>query len=131
MAINIHLSKNSAGDFDIVFEDGKIKMAEDGTAAAVSTLENLLLFRSEALESPIVDTNADPLAGVDWYGIIFRADASRVEKESELKRAILSVPGVDRILQWSWTQTGRTVSIDVQIKTQWGDVSVSQEIVPL
>lgn len=127
----IHLSKNSDGDFDIVFKDGKIKMAEDGTAAAVAMTERLLLFRGEAEESQLVDTAANPLAGVDWYNIIFRPDATRAEKESELKRAILSTPGIDRILQWSWTQTGRTVTIDVQVKTDWGAVSVSQSIEPL
>lgn len=129
--INIQLSKNSAGDFDLVFEDGKIKMAEDGTAAAVSMTERLLLFRDQCVDSQLVDTNADPLAGTDWYGIVFRADATRAEKEAELKRVILATPGVDRILQWQWTQTGRTVSIDVQVKTQWGAVSVSQAITPL
>lgn len=112
----------------MVFEDGKFKMATDGTAAAVATLERILLFRSEALESQIV---SNVLAGTNWYGIMFRADATRVEKEGELKRAILSTPGVERILQWSWTQTGRTLYLDVQVKTEWGAVSVSQEISPL
>lgn len=131
MAINIHLSKNGDGDFDIVFEDGKIKMAEDGTAAAVAMTERILLFRDQASTSPLINHDENPLAGVDWYGIIFRPDATRIEKEGELKRAILSTPGVDRILQWQWTQTGRTVYINAQIKTQWGNVSVSEEIAPL
>ena len=124
----IHLSQNSAGDFDIVFEDGKIKMAEDGTAAAVAMTERILLFRSEALESLLVENLT---AGTNWYGIMFRADATRTEKEAELKRVILSTPGVDRILQWTWTQTGRTLYLSVQVKTEWGAVSVSQEIEPL
>ena len=131
MAINLHLSKNDAGDFDLVFEDGKIKMAEDGTAAAVAMTERLLLFRDQASTSQLVDSNADPLAGTDWYGIIFRADATQAEKEAELKRVILGAFGIERILQWSWEQTDRTVTIDVQVKTIWGDVSVSQEIEPL
>jgi len=129
--INIHLSKNTDGDFDAVLENGIFKMASDGTAAAVAMTERVLCDRTECKASPIVDTNATPLAGVDWYGIIFRADATRTEKELELKRAILSAPGVERILQWSWTQSGRTVTINCQVKTLWGVTSVSQEVSPL
>lgn len=112
----------------MVFEDGKIKMAEDGTAAAVAMTERLLLFRDQASTSQLVDSNADPLAGTDWYGVIFRSDATRAEKEAELKRVILGTVGVERILQWSWEQTDRTLYLDFQVKTLWGDVSVSKEI---
>lgn len=126
--INIHLSKNDAGDFDLVFENGKIKMAEDGTAAAVAMTERILLFRDQASESQLIQGLQ---SGTDWYGVIFRSDATGAEKEAELKRVILSTPGVDRILQWSWEQTGRTLYLDFQVKTSWGAVSVSDTIEPL
>lgn len=131
MATLIHLSKNDAGDFDLVFEDGKIKMATDGTAAAVAMTERLLLFFEECAESPLVDTNATPNAGTKWYSIIFDPTKSRAEKEGEIKRSILSTPGVERILQWSWSQPARTLILDFQVKTIWGAVSVSEEISPL
>lgn len=129
--INIRISRNDAGDYDLKWQDGKIVMAEDGAAAAVAVTERFLLERTECEESPVFDTAADPLAGVEWYAIIWKTDKSKAEKELELQRAILSAPGVERILSWSWTQTVRTVTIDMIIKTAWGAVSSSQEIVPL
>lgn len=131
MATLVKLTKNDAGDYDLEFEDGKVKMSTDGEAAAVAMTERILCFRTECNESPIVDTNANPLAGTDWYGIVFRSDASRVEKENEIKRVILSTPGVEAILNWSWEQVGRTINLDFQVKTAWGAMSVSEEITPL
>jgi hypothetical protein len=130
--INIRLSKqNSEGVYDMVLTDGKFEMAYDGVAAAVAMTEYLLTFRKEAIASPVVDTGADPLAGVQWYDIIFQTDKSKAEKEIELKRAILSAPGIERITQWSWSQTSRTVTIVGAVKTLWGSFDISQEITPL
>lgn len=126
--INVRISKNTDGDYDIVFENGKIVLAEDGVAAATAMTEKMLTFRDECQISPIVDTVANPQAGVDYYGVIFRADATRAEKEVELQRAALSAPGIERILQWNWEQNRHTVNIDCQVKTTWGDVNVGQEI---
>lgn len=127
MAIVINLAKNDAGDFDLVLTDGKVEMVEDAEAAAIQMTERVLVFRSECIESPIVDTNANPLAGLDWYGIVFRADASRAEKEAEVKRTILSTPTVKSILEWSWTQTGRTLTIAYKVRSIYGELSGTQE----
>jgi len=127
----IHISKNDAGDFDIELEDGIFRMSEDGEAAAVSMTERVLTVRSEALANPLIDIILNPLAGVDWYGIIFRSDATRAEKETELKRAILSTPGIEGIIRWNWAQTGRTVTIDVKVKSEWGTLGYTEEVTPL
>lgn len=127
MATVLNLEKNSDGDFDLVITDGKIEMVEENAAAAVQMTERVLSFRSECIESPIVDTNVNPLAGCNWYGIIFRSDASRAEKEAELKRAILSTPTIKSIIEWRWTQTARTVTVTYRVRTIYGELSDTQE----
>lgn len=129
--INIRLTKTLDGVYDMKMTNGSFEMSEDGEAAAVSMTEDLLCFRQEMEASLVVDTVADPLAGVQWYEIIFQTSKSKAEKEIELKRAILSAPGIERITQWSWTQTLRTVTIIGAVKTLWGDIDISQEIEPL
>lgn len=127
MAKVINLEKNSAGDFDLVLTNGKFEIVEDGEAATVQMTERVLSVRTECLESPIVDTNRNPLAGLDWYGIIFRADASRAEKEIEVKRAILSTPTIKSIIEWSWTQVLRTLTISYRVRTIYGEASDTLE----
>lgn len=127
MAKVINLAKNDAGDFDIVFTDGKVEMVDDAEAAAVQMTERFLSFRSECIESSLVDTNANPLAGLNWYGIIFRADASRAEKEAELKRAILSTPTIKSIIEWSWTQVEHTLTIAYRVRSIYGELSDTLE----
>ena len=97
MAIVIKLVKNADGDEDMSFENGAIEMSENGEACAVQIKERLLLERSEAEASEIVNTNIDPLAGTQWENIIWDASKSRSEKELEIKRVIFSAPGVKRI----------------------------------
>ena len=111
----------------MVLTDGKSEMVEDAAAAAVQMTERVLTFRSECQESPIVDTNANPLAGVNWYGIIFRPDASRAEKEAELKRGILAAPTITAILEWSWTQTLRTLTVAYRVRSIYGELEGTQE----
>jgi hypothetical protein len=127
---SIRLSKQN-GTYDMLLTDGIFEMAEDGTAAASALQSRLSLFRDFCLQSPIVDTVANPLAGTDWYGIIFQTSKSKAEKELELKRVILSTPGVNSILTWSWSQEGRVVTITGSVATDWGAVDVSQTIEPL
>lgn len=125
--ITIRLTKTD-GVYDALLEDGIFTMCEDGEAAAVGMTEDLLCFRQEMKASPVVDTVADPLSGVQWYEIIFKTDKSQAQKEIELKRAILSADGIESITQWSWEQSGRTVTITGAVMTSWGEYDISQEI---
>lgn len=127
MAIVANLEKNADGDFDLVLTDGKVEMVEDAPAAAIQMTERVLTFRSECKESPIVDTNTNPLAGLNWYGIIFRAGASPAEKETEIKRAILATPTIKSIIEWSWTQVGRTLTIAYRVRSIYGELSDTLE----
>lgn len=129
--IGIRLTKDSEGRLDMLFENGAFVMAENGEAAASALALAMATERIECEESPVVDTVANPLAGVDYYGIVFDTSKSKAEKMIEIKRAMLSVPGIERILRFQWTQTGRTVTITAVLKTEWGVESVSQEITPL
>ena len=126
--ISIRLSKTTDGVYDAVLTDGIFEMVEDGHAAAVGMTEELLNFRQEMRSSVVSDSVNNPFAGVQWYEIVFQTDKSQAEKELELKRAILRAPGIERITQWSWSQTSRTVTIVGAVKTLWGSVDISQEI---
>lgn len=128
MAIVLKLVKNDAGDEDVVFENGKIVLSENGEAAAVRMKERMLLERSEALASILVDTTKNPLAGLNWEGIIFDAAKSKVEKELEIKRVILSSPGIQAITYWSWVLAGRELQLDFKVNTDWGELAVGETI---
>jgi hypothetical protein len=128
MAIVIKLVKNEYGDEDIVFENGAIEMSENGEACAVQLKERMLLERNEALANPLVNTRANPLAGLDWEGIIFDAAKSKGEKELEIKRVIFSTPGVKKITYWSWIQTNRTLNLNFKIETEWGELEIGETV---
>ena len=128
MAIVIKLVKNEDGDEDMVFENGALVMSENGEACAVQMKERILLGRNEATENPLVNTRADPLAGLDWEGTIFDASKSRSEKELEIKRVIFSTPGVLKITYWSWIQTDRTLTLDFKVETIWGELEFGETV---
>jgi len=111
------------GQFDLLMENGKFAWAEDGTAVAGQVLVRLQKVLGESIYSPS--------SGVDWYGIIFKANVPRAEKDIELKRAVLSTPGVNGIASWTWTQTGHTVRIDATIITDYGTETIAGDITPL
>lgn len=128
MAIVIKLVKNAAGDEDISFENGAIEMSEDGEACAVQMKERLLLERSEAIASPIVDTLVSPLAGTQWEAVVWDASKPQSEKELEIKRVIFSTPGVRQITRWNWQQIGRTLVLDYKVRTDWGDLEFGETV---
>ena len=128
MAIVIKLVKNDDGDEDMSFEDGVFEMSEDGEACAVQMKERLLLDRNEAVANPIVDTVANPLAGLDWEGIILDAAKSKNEKELEVKRAIFTTPGIVRITYWQWSMSGRILNLNFKVETQWGELAIGETV---
>jgi hypothetical protein len=120
------------GVYDTLLNDsGAIEMCLDGVAAASGMQTRLQEFRSECNISPLIDHNKNPFAGVDYYGIIFATDVSDAEKELELRRVILSTPGVLKILRFTWSQVEHSVAIEADVQTQWGAVSVAQMVSPL
>ena len=129
MAIVIKLKKNEAGDEDMVFENGAFEMSEDGEACAVQMKERILLDRNEAVANPLVDTEANPLAGLDWEGIIWDAAKSKNEKELEVKRVIFTTPGLQRLTYWQWSlSSDRTLTVEFKAKTKWGDLAVGETV---
>ena len=120
------LTKNSAGDYDLVLENGKFKWATDGTQIAQHGLERLLIFKGEpSLGDKLTDKENE---GTYWYETIFATSASRAEKELEIKSRILGTPGVIRIVEFNWTQSGHNVTISGIVQTEFGEVDVSQTI---
>jgi len=120
------LTKNSYGDYDLVLENGKFKWAEDGTQVAQHGLERLLIFKNEqSLGDKLTDKES---TGTYWYEKIFDASKSKAEKELHIKSRIMGTPGVERILEFDWTQSGHTVTITGRIQTEFGEVNLSQEI---
>jgi hypothetical protein len=127
--LSIKLSKNAVGDYDMVLEDGKFEWSRDGTAVAQHGMERLLIFRGEQSLGGIL-TGKDDL-GTWWYEIIFDASKSRAEKELEIKSRILGTPGVLRILQFNWEQTGGAVSLTGRVLTEYGEIDIAEEITVL
>lgn len=125
MAIVIKLAKNKYGDEDMVLEHGVFDMCEDGTAAAVQMKERILSDKNECDQSEIVKK---PGLALDWEGIIFDASKSRAEKELELKRVILSTPGMKRITYWSYEQTGRELQVNFKIMSEWGELTYGEMV---
>ncbi len=126
MSTSPRISRNTNGDFDLVFENGKFKWATDGTQAAQHALIRLLAFKGEySLNSELGGKDS---LGTDWYGIVFDMSKSKAEKELEIKRRILGTDGVEKITDWSWTQSGHSVTITGIVVTQWGSVDISQTI---
>ena len=124
----IKLVKNEAGDEDMVFENGALQMSENGEACAVQMKERILLGRSECLESELVNTNANPLSGLDWEGIVWDSSKSKEEKELEIKRVIFSTPGVKSLTYWDWNQVGRTLNLSFKVETKWGELEINEEV---
>lgn len=128
MAIVIKLVKNADGDEDMSFENGAFEMSENGEAAAVQMKERILLDRNEAIASPVVDTRKNPLAGLQWEGIIFDASKSKSEKELEIKRVIFSTPGINKITYWKWTQDARQLDLNFKVETDWGELEFGETV---
>ena len=118
-------SFNSEGNLDLVFEDGKFMWAEDGRQAAQHAALRLLQFKGEySLNNELTGKDDD---GFDIYGIVLDVSKSKAEKELEIKRVILETYGIEKILAFSWTQTGHTVAVTSTVKTLWGDATLSGE----
>lgn len=128
MAIVIKLVKNEDGDEDMVFENGAFEMSENGEACAVQMKERILLDRNEATANPLVNTRANPLAGLDWEGTIFDSSKPKSEKELEFKRVIFSTPDLVRITYWSWVQTNRTLNLNYKVETPWGELEIGETV---
>ena len=128
MAIVIKLAKNEDGDEDMVFENGAFAMSEDGEACAVQLKERFLLDRNEATANPLVNTRANPRAGLDWEGTIFDASKPKSEKELEIKRVIFSTPGMNKITYWQWNQIGRTLYLNYKVDSDWGELEFGETV---
>ena len=124
--IDARLTRNASGDYDLKFENGSFVMAEDGTEAAQHALIRLLAHKGEYSLNGEID-GKDNL-GTDWYGKIWPMNITKAEKEFELKRRLLQTPGVESIIKWQWTQSGHTVTIEAELKTEWGSMTIADTI---
>lgn len=120
------LSKNTAGDYDLLLEDGKFAWSEDGTEVAQHSMERLLEFRAE--ESLNGNLDGKENSGTYWYDVLFKASASRAEKELEIKRRVLGTPGAVKLLRFNWELDGGELTITGQVLTEYGTVDIGQTI---
>lgn len=124
--IDIRLTKTTAGYYDLNLEGGLFTLAEDGTQTAQHCMIRINCFKGHySLNDMLSNKDND---GTDFYGIIFNMEKSQAEKELELKRRILTTPEVEKILDFTWTQTGRSVSITGSVQTEYGVADISQVI---
>jgi hypothetical protein len=121
---DVRLTQLPNGRLDILLEDGKTAWADDGIQAAQHCVMRLMKIKGESVTD---NPNED---ATDWYGIIFRADKSRAEKELHLKKRIMGTPGIKKIISFSWAQTQRSVSIDARVMTDWGEQTISAALEP-
>ena len=123
------LTKNTSGDYDLLIENGKIPMIEDGTQAAQHALTRLLIFKGEYSLDGELTTKTE--LGTKWYETIFAMDKPQVAKELEIKRRLLQTPGIKKILSFEWSQSEHTVTIEGKFQTDWGAETVSETVTPL
>ncbi len=123
------LTKNAAGDYDLLIENGKISLIEDGGQAAQHAMQRLLIFKGEQTLDGMLTTKGE--LGTQWYEIIFAMDISRAEKELEIKRRITETPGILKILESTWSVADHTLSITGKVQTEWGEADISEDVTPL
>lgn len=103
----------SGGYYDLKIENGVLApWCYDGTQVANHGLIRIRTFRGER--------DMDANWGTQQYEIIFNAEVPQVEKELELKRQILSLPGVEYIQEFSWTQENDEYNITGIVQTSFG-----------
>jgi hypothetical protein len=113
---------------DLVFEDGKLKTATNGTQAAQNFAQRLQDYRG------VYSLNGY-LSGLDdegtWaYERIFNTAVSDAERQLEIMRRLFSTPGFDsmaRPLNWD-LQDNHTLLIDGHVNSEWGEIDASQEL---
>ena len=117
MSKSPRLTKTATG-YDLLLENGTTPFVTEGTQAAQHAGERLLIFVGEISLDGALTTKTK--LGTKWYETIFDMSKDVEEKELELKGRILGTPGVERILEWDWSQTGATVTITAKVQTSWG-----------
>lgn len=106
----------SGGYYDLKMENGVLApWCYDGTQVANHGLIRLRTFRGER--------DIDANWGTQWYEIIFNVEIPKVEKELEIKRQILSLPGVSYIEEFEMVQEERTWVITGIVQTEFGTES--------
>jgi hypothetical protein len=126
----IKIAKDENGNYDLVLENGEFKMVENSEAVVVHLMERLLLDRTEALNNPLIDTKKNPLAGMDWNGIIFDATKSTEEKYFEIARVVLSTPDVRQIILLNFEVVNKTLKINLKVDTIYGEVTIDEVLSP-
>jgi len=122
---DIRLTQLPNGRLDILLTDGKSEWCEDGIQAVQHAILRLMKIKTES-----VTDNPDE-EGTDFYGIIFNMKKSRAEKEFHLKKRILDTPGINKIERFEWTQSGRNVTINALVLTDWGNESIGTTVTAL
>lgn len=129
--VGIRISKQGDVYDALLTEGGAFDMAVKGIASASAMQTRLMQFRSELVDHPLINPINRGMAGTDYYGVVFDVSKAPLEQELEFRRVILGTPGVLEILRMVRSQVDHSEYIIADVRTQWGAVTVSQEVTPL
>lgn len=126
---SFRLTKNDAGDYDLLMENGTVPLVEDGTQAAQHAMERILVFKGELSLDGMLTTKTE--GGTQWYEIIFATDVTKAEKEFHIKKRILQTTGIKKLLSLTWSVEDHVLSINGRYQTNWGEEDISEDVTPL
>ena len=118
MSTDIRLTQGQ----DISIAGGDIELVTDGAEVTQAAKIRLLHILGEWLW--------DYSLGVDWFGVCFASDSSTLQKKAQIQRALLSTPGLRRLLSldFSVDSTERAAQIDFSADTDYGVISTELTI---
>lgn len=101
---------------DIVLTSGDFVMLADAAAVGQHVSIRLKFLKGEFFR--------DTRLGVDYYGIIFQRPVNLPVIDALLKRAMLTTPGVDKILNYTSDLNTATRALTVTSTLQSGDTNI-------
>jgi hypothetical protein len=113
MSIDITLTQNQ----DLSISNGDLVLVTEGSEVVQSAKIRILHILGEWV--------FDYTLGVDWFDVLFATNTSTLEKKAEIQRALVSTPGLRRLLSFDFSidNIERAAQIDFTADTDFGDIS--------
>ena len=107
-------------------EDGDLEIDASNGVRFVAGLEGVEHLCRIAVQTFKGEWFADLELGVDWFGLILGNPFNENVIRSEIRRVLLTVPNVTDVLAVipTFDRATRTLNIQWQTRTVWGDSSV-------
>lgn len=123
---SFRLTKNSAGDYDLLMQAGTVPIIEDGAQVAQHAMQRVLIFKGEPSLDGFLTTKTED--GTQWYEILLATDVAKIEKEFHLKKRILQTPGIKKILSMTLNVVDHVLTINGRFQTDWGTETMSEDV---